>query len=169
MCLILRYFIFTIINMNKKYSHSKKKKLVNKINKLKNKEHYVQVLKIIKKREDVPTKETGNSTFMFFHNLQNETYCELEKYVKSILKKNKKTKSNDNDTITSSSVQEYKPYSNDKYTINKNMNPKLKYSNKEKNILKKTHYDINLMEENGSDIVYTQFNVDNLTDTDKKN
>lgn len=159
------HFIYTINNMNKKYTHSKKERLVNKINKLKNKEHFKQVLKIIKSREDVPTKESGNSTIMFFHNLQNETYYELEKYIKSVQKKTKKNK--DNDTVNSSSIQEYKPYSNDKYTINKNMNPKLKYSNKEKNILKKTQYDMNLMEENGSDVVYTKFNIDNLTDTDK--
>ena len=146
--------------MSKKYTHAKKERLVNKINKLTNKEHLKKVLKIIKDRESEPMKDTGHSTVMFFHNLNDETYTALDKYIKSVTKKVKKS------TPSSASAQEYVPYSNDEFPMQKHLSPNLKLSNRERNILKKTKYDRNLMEENGSDIVYAKFSFDNLTDTE---
>ena len=46
------------------------------------------------------------------------------------------------------------------------MSPKLKYSNRERNLIKRKRYDQTLMEENGSDVVYCRINVENATETD---
>jgi len=146
--------------MVKKYTRHKKEKLVEKINQLTKKEDYIQVYSIIKNREDKPTKEVGNTTLMFFHDLKDETYDEISKYIKKIEKKNKKTN-------PKNKSQEYKPYSSDEFVSNSTMSPKLKYSNREKNLIKRTRYDKNLEEENGSDVMYCKFNVDNLTETDQ--
>ena len=85
--------------MGKKYTHSKKEKLVEKINKLTNKEDFINIFKIIKSREDKLTKETGDSILMFFHDLKNETYEEIDNYIKMV---------NNNKTINEKKVKEYK-------------------------------------------------------------
>jgi len=143
--------------MVKKYTRDRKERMVAKINKLTKKEHFIKVFKIIQENENKPTKEIGDSMMMFFHDLKNETYEEIDKFLKTVQKKEKK-----NDIIT----DDYKPYSNDEFPHNKDISPKLKYSNKEKNLIKRKRYDQNLMEENGSDVVYCKFNVETITETD---
>ena len=142
----------------KKYSKDNKERLVTKINKLGKKEHFVSVFNIIQKHEQKPVKEIGNTTTMFFHDLKDDTYREIDKFLKLVSKKKTTTETTEN--------TEYKPYSQDEYPLQKNISPKLKYSNKEKNLIKRRQYDENLMEENGSDVIYCKFNVDNITDTD---
>jgi len=144
--------------MVKKYTHEKKEKLVEKINQMKQKKDFIKILEIIKKRENKPTKEIGNTTLMFFHDLKDETYNEINKYIKKVNKLNKKD--------TDSNEQEYKPYSSDEFNSTGHISPNLKYSNREKNLIKRTRYDKNLEEENGSDVMYCKFSVNNLTETE---
>lgn len=141
----------------KKYTHSKKEKLVEKINKLKKKEDYIEIYKIISKNNDTPIKELDNSILLFFHNLKNKTYYEIENFLEG-----KITEKKINDL--SECTEEYKPYSQDDFITPKIMNTKLKYSNKEKNLIKRKRYDEILKEENGSDVVYCQFSLDNISE-----
>ena len=147
--------------MGKKYNRDRKERLVNRINKLRTTEDFVKVYNIIQKRENLATKEVEDSTMMFFHDLKDETYAEIDKFVKKTLKKH----NNDEDNITTTDLQEYQPYSQDEFPHQKHINPKLKYSNRERNLIKRTQYNRNLQEENGSDVMYCQFDVNNLTDT----
>lgn len=149
--------------MTKTYTISKKKKLVAKIHNLKAKSDFIKIYNIIKMYNNIATKETNNSTYLLFDSLTDNTYEEIEKFLKQVTKRDKKLKKSIDNT---SSAQEYKPYAHDEFPVQKDMCPKLKYSNREKNILKKTIYDKKLAEENGSDVIYRKFNVDNLTDTD---
>lgn len=148
--------------MTKKYSIEKKEKLVNKIKKLKNKEDFIKIYNLIQEKEKKPIKEVGESTMMFFHDLKSETYEAIDKFLKDIHKKQKQT---NGDQCTTENT-EYKPYSQDEFPSQKTMSPKLKYSNRERNLIKRKRYDQTLMEENGSDVVYCKFNVENVTDTD---
>lgn len=140
----------------KKYTKSKKEKLIENINKLQTKEQYIKLYEIIQKRKDHPSKQIGNSTVMFFHDLDNETYYEIEMFLKENLKTTEKR--------SSEATDEYKPYSQDDFPDEKEMSPKLKYSNREKNLIKRKRYDQTLNEENGSDYVYCEFDIKNLSE-----
>lgn len=148
--------------MTKKYSVEKKEKLVNKIKRLKNKEDFITIFNIIQEKEQKPIKEVGDSTMMFFHDLKNQTYEAIDKFLKDTHKKQKQHEIDQD----SSKNTEYKPYSQDEFPHQKTMSPKLKYSNRERNLIKRKRYDQTLMEENGSDVVYCKFNVENATETD---
>lgn len=141
-----------------KYSTSKKKKLVNRIGKLKKKKEYHDIYNIIQKNDDVPVKHSDNEVILFFHNLNNKTYIEIEKYLDSKLNDYKE---NRND---SEMTEEYKSYSQDDFPDEKNIDSKFKYSNKEKNLIKRKRYDKSLNEENGSNIVYCDFDINNLSE-----
>lgn len=147
--------------MGKKYNRDKKEKLVNRINKLRSTEDFVKVYNIIQKRESLATKEVEKSTMMFFHDLKDDTYAEIDKFVKKTIKKY----DNNEDSVVTTDLQEYQPYSQDEFPHQKHINPKLKYSNRERNLIKRTQYNRNLQEENGSEVMYCQFDVNNLTDT----
>ena len=149
--------------MSKKYTRSKKEKLRDMIGELQAKEDYVTVLNIITKDGNVKTKESGNSTLMFFHALKDDTYAKLEKFVKSKLDNNEKlNKKKKENKVT----YEYKPYTTDEYASKMDISPKLKLSNREKAIVNRNIHDNNLIQENGSDVIYREFSVDNHTETD---
>jgi len=143
--------------MVNKYTRAKKEKLIEQINKLEQKIDFIKIFGIIKSNEDILTKETSDSILMFFHDLKHETYEEIDNFLKT--KKNNENGSDDN-------VQEYKPYAQDDFPGNKHISPKLKYSNRERNLIKRTKYDKDLEQENGTDIMYCKFNVENLTETE---
>jgi hypothetical protein len=126
------------------YSHEQKEKLARKINKIKNKQKLIDILKIIQKDELYGgITENDNGLFMLFHKLNDETYFKIEK----ILKKNIKTTSDNPNTepyTDSAHTESYNEntitsYSADNYQFDNQS--RLKYSNKEKNIIKRKLYD----------------------------
>ena len=143
----------------KRYSTSKKEKLVERINELKTEKEYLELYEIIQGKNKKPTKQVGDSTVMFFHDLDNDTYIEIEKYLDKTLKKYEKKKDTESEY-----TEDYKPYSQDEFPDEKEISSKLKYSNKEKNLIKRKRYDQTLNEENGSDVVYCDFNIDNFSE-----
>ncbi len=72
-----------------KYDHNKKLELANKINKIKKKDYLVNIFKIIASGSKDFTENT-NGVFVFFHNLDDETYEKVETYVNHIYKLHKK-------------------------------------------------------------------------------
>ena len=133
-------------NSNSKYEHHKKMDLVKKINKIKKKEYLVNIFKIITLGRKDYTENT-NGVFIFFHNLDDETYEKLENYVSLIYKLHKKSNSLDN--ILTSELSELSELSDtnaiysdnnliEKIQIN-SINNEL--SNKEKMIMRRKQYE----------------------------
>jgi hypothetical protein len=132
------------------YSHDDKKKLAQQISKIRNKKDAITIYKIILKyNNDLPTREISKKTNLFFHNLKSETYDEINKFIKLI--KKKKKKSNKTDSNTS---YDYQPYVVDDFN-QKDIKPKYKLSNKEKNIIKRKNY--NSIDEENTDVIYQKF------------
>jgi hypothetical protein len=163
----------------KVYSHKKKEKLANKVSKIKRKKDLVNIFKIINGENDNVT-ENNNGLFLFFHNLQYETYIKLENYLNHMNNSSNSDNNSDNNNSYSDELsfkKEYKPYSIDEFPSQRNFSPKLKYSNKEKNLIKRQRYDDNINNENNNNnnnnsnnsITYCDFNVSNLTDSENKN
>lgn len=154
---------------NNIYTHDKKKKLADRISKIKKKEHMIKIFEIIYK-ENKSITENNNGIFMFFHTLSDETYKKIEDYLKQI----EKNKIDNKSKIVNSETypikkKEYQPYAQDEIVSQEDIIPKLKFSNKEKNIIKRRKYYKTINSENNSNIIYKQFDVSTLTDTDTEN
>ena len=149
------------------YSHERKKKLANKISKITNKKDQVKLFEIIY-TDNKSITENNNGLFMFFHKMSNETYIKLEKELRRINKKKKYYSDSINSDTYSTEKREYKPYTQDDFPAQKGISPKLKYSNKEKNLLKRHRYDKNINMDNNFSVVYTKFDVSVMSDSDTK-
>lgn len=153
------------------YSHEKKRKLAERISKSR-KRDMVEIFKIIYE-DNKNITENQNGLFMLFHKLNDTTYHKIELYLKSVNKK--KTIEEQNRSSENCEKKEYRPYIKDDFVEQEQLNPKLKYSNKEKNIIKRQRYDNQLNNDNinESGIVYQKFDVgilsDSETNSDKKN
>jgi hypothetical protein len=115
------------------YSLEDKKKLVKRIENIKCKKHHCEIYKIIKSdniNKINKKMKNNNGIFIFFNTLQNDTYKKLEEYINQIKKKNTDS--------ASDSYIEYIPYSPTNYPFENDF--KLKYSNQEKNLIKKKIY-----------------------------
>lgn len=151
--------------MPEKYTHGMKKKLANKIKKIKRKEDIARILNII--LADNPSyMENSNGLFMFFHKLEDSTYNKISEELKKINKTKKYFNESSINSETLSEKKEYKPYAKDEFPSQQGISPKLKFSNREKSLIKRRRYDKNINQDVDSDVVYTSFEV-NLSDTAK--
>lgn len=118
----------------------------------------VHILEIIYEHNKNIT-ENQNGLFLLFDKLDDNTYMKIENYLKSTTNK---------DTADSQEKKEYKSYYSDDFSDN-NLNPKLKYSNKEKNIIKRNRYDNFIASENANSntVVYTKFDINRVSESDK--
>lgn len=139
--------------MNNTFTYEKKKKLADKISKLKKKEDIVKILEIIYEQDHSVT-ENQNGLFMIFNDLNDATYHKIDLYLKSITKKHSSPASE-----TTSEKKEFISYVKNEFPDQDNFNPKLRYSNKEKNIIKRQRYEKMITSEKDSDenIVYKNF------------
>lgn len=143
--------------MESEYTLKKKKQLVNKIRKIKSKKALCEIYGIILKHNTITSNEVNKHLFMYFHDLSDETYDEIYEYVKRYKKRQKKRDrllSQTDDTMLS--TEEYKPYSQDDIVSQRNLSPKLKYSNKEKSLIKRRMYDKKLSEYT-ENVIYCKF------------
>lgn len=119
------------------YSHEQKEKLARKINKIKNKNKLVDILKLIQKDDAYSgVTENNNGLFMLFHKLSDETYVKIEKFIKKMNKNNP----DDMDPLSTENVttESITTYSTDNYPFESQS--RLKYSNREKCIIKRKLY-----------------------------
>jgi len=133
------------------YSHDMKKRLANRISKLKKKEDIIKIYEIIS-RENTDFTENSSGLFLYFHKLSNKTYYEIEKYL-AFIKKNENLISTDS---ASTEKKEYVPYYQDDFSSQKIISPKLKFSNKEKNIIKRRRFEDIINNESSSDLVNSE-------------
>ena len=118
---------------SKKYDYNKKMDIVNKINKIKKKEYLLNIFKIITNNTKDYT-ENNNGVFIFFHNLDDSVYDQLENYVNNIFKIHKKSNKKILD-ILSSEYSDSNIYSETIDYENKDL------SNKEKMIFRRKKYE----------------------------
>jgi hypothetical protein len=137
------------------YPHDKKKRLAERIAKLKRKEDMIKIAEIIR-QDNKNITENQNGLFMFFHAMNDETYIKIDSYLKSLTKKKS---SDENTTSENKSDKEFTSYTQNDFPDQEKLNAKLKYSNKEKNIIKRQRYDDYINSEN-NDNIYQKFNVD---------
>jgi hypothetical protein len=158
----------TVENKNNyEYSHERKKKLVDKISKIRDKKDIVKIFKIIY-ADNKSISENNNGLFMLFHELKDTTYDEIENEIKKINKQKKYLTVNGtvSPEKTSTKKKEYRPYVQDEFPSQKGISPKLKFSNKEKTIIQKMRNDKNINLDKVSNVIYTTFDVDTQTDSD---
>ena len=132
------------------FSHERKKKLAEKLSNIRHQKDLVNIFEIIC-LENPNISENNNGMFMLFNNFSNETYYKLEKYI-SIMQNRKADKTLSNSEEHSDKMK-YIPYSHDEFPDQAQLSPKLKYSNKEKNIIKRQRYDTFMNSEENSDNV----------------
>lgn len=119
----------------KNYDHNKKMELVKRINKIKKKEYLINIFKIILLHSKDYT-ENNNGVFVFFHNLEDEVYDQIENYVNKIYKMHKKSSSNILN-IYNSELSDSQNFCSDTIEIDNDKN----LSNKEKLIMKRKKYE----------------------------
>src|SRR5690606_12736853 len=100
------------------------------------KEDLVKVAEIIC-QENPSVTENSNGIFMFFHKFSNDTYIKLEEYVDQICQRDKSV----NDSDSCSTPTTYYSQEVDDFPSQDGISPKLKFSNKEKNVVKRRRYD----------------------------
>jgi hypothetical protein len=122
-----------LVSSDKVFTFEEMEKLAHRISKIKNKNNLEAVRDIILTcNPGLSVTQNTNGLFMCFHNLTNETYNKLSTYIKKI-------KVNSNSLSDTSENAEYKPYTSNEYPFEGNA--KLRYSNKEKNLIKRKMYD----------------------------
>lgn len=134
----------------KKYTFEDMEKINNDISKIKKKEYLENIRDIIiENNPNIKITENTNGLFVHFHNLTNNTYKELEKYIRNANNKKKKKKTDSTNTLS-----EYVPYSTDEHTYCND--GKMKYTSKEKILMKRNMY-------------YNEINNVNIDDTGDNN
>lgn len=120
--------------------------LADKISKIRNKKILERIRDtIVRYNKNIKITENTNGLFLRFHNLENETYIKLD----NIIKKYNKTRKSRN--LNSTISQEYMTQSSDPVLFS--TDSRLKYSNKERNIIKRKNYDKVISENTDSYII----------------
>lgn len=141
----------------KLYTENQIKGIKRKINKLKDENILVEILRVI--NDDPNNKrifKNNDGVYMMFHNLTPHTYTVINK-----IADNYKIKEVNNIKT------EFSLYSNDEFPLQDGISSKLKLSNREKNILKRKLYDKEINKNYDENVVYSDFDVNNLTDSEK--
>lgn len=137
--------------MSNVYTTDKKKKLIDKIQRLTSKADFDQVTKIIlKHNSEIESMQNTNGIFLKFGSLSNETYEELSKFVERI--EQKKIKQMKNDIMESSEIFSAEELSINNKNSDKNVSKKLRLTNNESHIINRVKYEKELKKnENMSD------------------
>jgi hypothetical protein len=147
-----------------KYSHTRKQKLANKLEKIEDKVDLKAIKKIIYKHNpDLEVAKKSKHLVMYFHNLTDKTYTELDNYIqKKLLKKcaEKIQSINDIETTLSNESETL----NSILSVSDNETIKYKYSNREKNLMRRKKYESTINEMNGTHQITVDFENYNMTE-----
>ena len=128
--------------MDDNYSHTKKKKLAEKIMNIKDKKQLLKIKTIIF-NENPSLSVVKNSTgiLLYFQNLNNSTYIKLDDFLNNkIIKKYMKKINNINNIENELSYDQNISSSENVLSLSSNTND-YKYSNKERNIIRRKQYE----------------------------
>lgn len=150
--------------MNNTFTFEKKKKLADKISNLKRKEDIIKIFEIIYEHDKNIT-ETQNGLFMIFNDLSDAVYHKIDLYLKSITKKQSSPISEN-----LSEKKEFVSYVKNEFPDQEQFNPKLKYNNREKNIIKRQRYEkmITTEKDTNEGVVYKKFDAISLSDSNSE-
>ena len=127
--------------MSKIYKYDDMEKLSQKIKKLKKKKYLEEIRDIIiTNNPKLNITENSYGIYLCFNELTNDTFIKLEKYVKKCLEL-EEVKKNNSDFNFINSFQSDKNEEKKNHNNFFDTNSRLKFSNKEKNLLKKRLYD----------------------------
>lgn len=136
--------------MDKEYSIEDKKKILRKIEGIKNQNHIEKIKNIImNENPELSVTKKSNGILMFFHNLNKSTYKKLDLFFEKLDIEKINTISatySDNNNISNSESELYD-------------SPKIKLSNSEKKILKKKEYQTQIEQKNNNDIYVSDDDV----------
>jgi hypothetical protein len=127
--------------MSHTYTYDQIETLVRRIHKLKNEQHVTEIYDtIIKHNPSIKVTKNNSGYFMYFHNLTTITYNDIEQYLDNIaIKKHKKD--NKPEPISLFCTQTSDTEHDDMmFSTNPNQ-AKLRFSNREINIIKRKQYD----------------------------
>ena len=115
---------------------NKKKNLLNEIKELNNENHFMTIYDIIiTNNPDIMIKENENSITLFFHNLVERTYYEIEEFLESL-------KEDDNEDVFRENIL------NMDIDNQEVINEQIQFNNKEKNFLNRQKFSKILENEN---------------------
>lgn len=115
---------------------NKKKNLLNEIKELNNENHFMTIYDIIiTNNPDIMIKENENSITMFFHNLVERTYYDIEEFLESL-------KEDDNEDVFRENIL------NMDIDNQEVINEQIQFNNKEKNFLNRQKFSKILENEN---------------------
>lgn len=157
--------------MPTKYPHSKKKSLAKKIEKLSDKKSLKEIKKIIfDNNPELDVVKKSSCILMFFHNLNDKTYRDLETYLKKKILKEcaKKVKNiNEMESAMSADLSIMSPASSTSGKTSGSRKKKkdgYKLSTKEKNLIRRKKYEKQLNEINGTETLTVDFEDYNVTE-----
>nr|QBK89052.1 MAG: hypothetical protein LCMiAC02_01450 [Mimivirus LCMiAC02] len=111
----------------------------------------IKIYKIIYKYNPKSISQNHNGMHIIFSKLKDDTYRKIEILLR---KMNKNKKYTDDSDSVSREKKEYKPYTKDPYSLQNNMSPKLKLSNKDRSLLNRLKYDKIINSDVDKNVVY---------------
>jgi hypothetical protein len=156
-------FIRQLYRYMHKYTHSDKILLAKKIEKITEKNHINEVKKIIfNYNPKLQVVKKSTCILMYFHNLNDDTYNAIDKYIKTLFPEPKDVDNSSSEMCmsTQSSVKKREPRVNHKY------------STKEKNLIRRQKYETQLNIINGTEketINYEDYDTSSMRKNRTKN
>lgn len=142
----------------KKLTYDEKKEIIDKITNMKSKKILANIFAITYNEKKKFSQNT-NGIFINYNDVSDETFNKIDAYITEHTKVKVVSVAEDNN--------KYQPYTEDEFPENNVFSPKLKFSNREKNFIKRKRYEENMDRENNEHVVYEQFNVKNIAETEK--
>lgn len=138
-----------------KYTYARKRNLIKRINEIDDKCYLIDIFNIIS-IDNPEVTETDDGISIVFDSLSDETYAKISSYVTKY-KKNMKD-------IEKKNNHDYNDHLKN-ISVNNMFQPKLRYSNNEKSVLKRRQY----VQELNNECEYQEFDIGLLSSDNKKN
>jgi hypothetical protein len=149
------------------FSFIDKERLVKNIHKLKKNVYYQDIKNIILKHNpNIAITKNPTGQFLYFHDLKDETYHEINNYIIKC-KKNKKSNSENSENNISSLNLDFTNKSDE--DLDFMGSPYLKYSNKERNLIKKKIYNETIKKNKSTNVFIKKKNINKKKQNIKNN
>lgn len=151
--------------MSKNYSYDDIEKLSQKIQKIKKKKNLEEIRDIIiENNPKINITQNSYGIYLCFNELSNDTFIKLDKYIKKYFENENSIKNTSEFNYANSTVTEEEKKGDFLY----DNNSRLKFSNKEKNLIKKRLYDKALQINSEVNNYEKTVKTDNISNTVKE-